>query len=258
MITKNNISKGEVVLYKNRVEVRLDRETVWLDAHQMAKLFGRDRSVILKHIRNIYRTKELDKQSTCAKSARFAADGKLRQMESFNPDVIVSVGYRVNSRKGTQFRVWATSVLRKHPVDGHTLNEQRLKRVEDKYHELQKAVALIGNAALVEGASPEARGIAQVIREYSRALDLLDDFDHERLSQPAGTKKAGFELTCEAARRIIETMKAQFRDSRLMGREERSRIQELSGDDLSGFRMIASSKPAEKEAMIEVILNLTT
>ena len=220
METKDGVSKGEVALYKNRIEVRLAHETVWLDAHQMAKLFGRDRSVILKHIQNIYATEELDKKSTCAKNAQVAADGKIRQMESFNLDMILSVGYRVNSKQGTQFRIWATKVLRKHLVDGYTLNEKRLKQVDHKYKQLQKAVALIGNVALVEGVSPETRGIAQVIREYSRALDILDDFDHERLPKPPGTPKASFELTYAEARKIIDTMKGQFKDSNLMGQEK--------------------------------------
>jgi len=155
MDTRNNINKGEVILYKNKVDVRLAHETVWLDTHQMAKLFGRDRSVILKHIQNIYKTRELHQKSTCAKNAQVAADGKIRQMESFNLDMILSVGYRVNSKRGTQFRIWATDVLRQHLVDGYTLNEKQLKRVECKYHELKKAVALIGNVASLEGDHPK-------------------------------------------------------------------------------------------------------
>ena len=220
MDTRNNINKGEVILYKNRVDVRLAHETVWLDTHQMAKLFGRDRSVILKHIQNIYKTKELDQKSTCAKNAQVAADGKIRQMESFNLDMILSVGYRVNSKRGTQFRIWATDVLRKHLVDGYTLNAKQLKRVECKYQEFKKAVALIGNVASLEGASSEVRGIAQIIAEYSRALDLLDDFDHERLPKTPGTKKSSFELTYAEARKIIDAMKGQFKNSTLIGHEK--------------------------------------
>ena len=224
-------NQGEVILYRNRVEVRLDKETAWLDAHQMAKLFGRDRSVILKHIHNIFKTKELVKKSTCAKNAQVAADGKVRQMESYNLDVIISVGYRVNSKQGTHFRIWATNVLRKHLVDGYTLNEKRLKRVQTKYQEFQKAASLIGNVTAAEGLSDEARGIAQVIAEYSRALDILDDFDHERLNVPKGTKRALYELTYDEARRIIETMKKRFNDSHLVGREKdksfRSSIQTI-------------------------------
>lgn len=107
----------DIVLYKSRdgsvqLDVPLEKETIWLDAHQMAQLFGRDRTVILRHIRNIYSTRELTKQATCAKIAQVAADGKVRKMDIFNMDAIISVGYRVNSKRGTEFRIWATNVLK--------------------------------------------------------------------------------------------------------------------------------------------------
>jgi len=112
---KSGDRRGEIVLYKDAngataLEVRLDQETVWLDAHQMAALFGRDRTVILRHIHNIYSTNELARKSTCAKNAQVAADGKVRQIDFYNLDMIISVGYRVNSKRGTQFRIWATNV----------------------------------------------------------------------------------------------------------------------------------------------------
>ena len=114
---------GEIVLYRAAdggpaLDVRLERESVWLDAHQMAELFGRDRTVIVRHIGNIYATGELQRETTCAKNAQVAADGKVRQMDFYNLDMIISVGYRVNSLRGTQFRIWATNVLRQH-VDGN-------------------------------------------------------------------------------------------------------------------------------------------
>ena len=114
---------GGIVIYgapdgSVSLEVRLEEETLWLDAYQMARLFGRDRSVILRHIRNIYETNELAPTSTCAKNAQVAADGKVRQMDLYNLDVIIGVGYRVNSKRGTQFRIWATGVLRDHLVKG--------------------------------------------------------------------------------------------------------------------------------------------
>jgi len=213
-------NKGEVLLYKNKLVVHLEKETVWLTQKDLAGLFNTERSVITKHIRNIFTSNELSKHSVCANFAHTAQDNKVYQTLRYNLDMIISVGYRVNSKQGTQFRIWATQVLRKHLVDGYTLNEKRLKLAEAKYQELQKAIALIGNVASVDGLSQEAKGIAQVIAEYSRALDILDDFDHERLSIPRGTKKALYQLTYEEARKIIETMKTQFKDSDLMGREK--------------------------------------
>lgn len=219
MKEKDATRQSNVVLYKDRLEVRLDKDTVWLDAHQMAKLFGRDRSVIVKHIHNVYKTEELDRRSTCAKNAQVAADGRVRKMDIFNLDMIISVGYRVNSKRGTEFRIWATNILKKHLVDGYTINEKRLKADQIKYRELQKAVTLVGNVFQIEELSAETRGIARVIAEYARALDVLDDFDHERLRVPPGSRKEKYRLTYERAREIIENLRSKFGGSALMGRE---------------------------------------
>jgi prophage maintenance system killer protein len=183
-------------------------------------LFERDKSVISRHLRNIFEGKELNKDSVVAKYATTASDGKIYNVEYFNLDAIISVGYRVNSKRGTQFRIWATNVLRKHLVDGYTINEKRLKAHQNKINELQNAVHLLCNVALLESVSDEAKGIVQIISEYSRALNILDDFDHQRLASPKGTKKSKYKLTYEEARNIIEQMKKKFRDSALVGQEK--------------------------------------
>ncbi len=115
------INTGEIVIYQTEdgqasLEVNLVEETVWLDAHQMAKLFQRDRTVIVRHVRNIYQTGELLRNSTCAKIVQVAQNGKKRVMDFYNLDMIISVGYRVNSLRGTQFRIWANKVLKDYPV----------------------------------------------------------------------------------------------------------------------------------------------
>ena len=214
---KESLDKGAVVFYKNKVEVRLDQETVWLTQKDLAALFKTERSVITKHIRNIFNTKELEEKSNVQKMHIANSD---KPVTFYNLDVIISVGYRVNSKQGTQFRIWASTVLKQHLVEGYTLNEKRLKLVQAKYQDLQKAVSLLENVASVEGIAQEVRGIAQVIAEYSRALDILDDFDHERLNIPKGTKKSLYELTYDEARNIIETMKKKFKDSALVGQEK--------------------------------------
>ncbi len=216
-------NKGEVILYKNEVEVRLDQNTVWLSQKQMGELFRKDIRTVNEHILNLFKEKELNKKATIRKFRIVQTEGRrhvIREVDFYNLDVIISVGYRVKSRQGTQFRIWATQVLKKHLVDGFTLNEKRLERVQAKYQELQKAVTLIGNVARVEGLSPEARGIAEMISEYSRALDLLDDFDHQRLSKPPGTKKASYVLSYKNARAIIGAMKERLATSALMGQEK--------------------------------------
>lgn len=213
-------SKGQIILYKKGVEVRLENETVWLTQKHMAELFNTERSVITKHIRNIFNTKELDRRSVCANFAHTAEDGKIYQTQFYNLDMIISVGYRVSSKRGTQFRIWATSVLRKYLVDGYTINEKRLKTAENKYLELRKSLNLLKNVIQLENVSDDAKGLIHVITEYSRALDILDDYDHQKLSVPKGTRQTKFELTYEQAREIIDTMKRKFKDSAFVGQEK--------------------------------------
>lgn len=222
-------SKGQVVVYKNKVEVRLEAETVWLNQKHMADLFDTERSVITKHIRNTFKTKELHKNSVCAKFAHTASDGKTYKTQFYNLDMIISVGYRVNSKRGTQFRIWATNVLRKHLVDGYTLNEKHLAKNATKYEELQKTIALIKNVESLTDLSNEAKGIIRVISDYSRALDILDDFDHQRLKVPKGTKGTKYILTYEKARAVIEAVKEKFDDSDLVGQEKDSSFKSSIG-----------------------------
>ena len=218
-ISGENI-QGKVILYKNTLEVRLDEKTVWLSQKKMSELFQKDVRTINEHIKNIFAESELTSKSVIRKFRITASDGKSYETTHYNLDVIISVGYRVKSLRGTQFRIWATNVLRKHLVDGYTINEKRLKAQQNKINELQNAVRLLGNIALLEGVSDEAKGIVQIISEYWRALNILDDFDHQRLSSPKGTRKSKYKLTYEEARNIIEQMKRKFRDSALVGQEK--------------------------------------
>ena len=215
-------SKGQIVLYKNRFEVRLEKETVWLDAHQIASLFGVNRPAIVKHINNIYKSYELNKKSTCSILEQVAADGKIRKMNIYNLDMIISVGYRVNSKRATQFRIWATNVLKKHLVNGYTINEKRLKMAEHKYLELKKSLKLLGNVISLENVSDETKGLIQVITEYSHALEILDDYDNNRLLIPKGTKQLKHVITYDEARIIIDEMKTKIKikSSSLFGQEK--------------------------------------
>ncbi len=216
--------KGEIVIYRSpagpEIKVKLEQDTVWLDSHLIAGIFDVDRTVIVKHIGNIYKTGELSPKTTCAKIAQVAADGKTRQMNIYNLDIILSVGYRVNSKRATQFRIWATNILRRHLVEGYTINEKRLKTQQSKISELQDTVRLIGNIVMLDDVSDEEKGIVQIIAEYSKALSMLDDFDHQRLAEPKGTRKTKYKLTYEEARNIIGQMKIKFKDSALVGQEK--------------------------------------
>lgn len=149
MSVPTQIPTGEVVLYQApdgqvRVEVRLERETVWLSLTQMAELFGRDKSVISRHLRNVFASGELERGATVAKNATVQREGDrevVREVEYFNLDAILSVGYRVNSKRGTHFRIWATRTLRDHLLRGYTLNERRL--LERGLGEIEQAVGLL-------------------------------------------------------------------------------------------------------------------
>ena len=138
-----------------RVDVRLDRETVWLNRQQMAKLFGRDRSVVTRHIRNAYSEQELDPKATSAKFAQVRSEGGRtvsREVDHYNLDMIISVGYRVKSLRGTQFRIWATRTLREHLVSGYTLNERRLaeRGFDEARQTLDLLARMLENQALVD------------------------------------------------------------------------------------------------------------
>ena len=221
MTSEKNIkmqdAKGQVVLYKNNLEVRLEQDTVWLTQKQLSELFNTERSVVTKHLQNIFNSRELEEKSNVQKMHITNSD---KPVTFYNLEVIISVGYRVNSKQGTQFRIWATNVLRQHLVAGYTINEKRLMAEQGKIRELQETVRLLGNVALLDGVSDEAKGIVQIIAEYSRALNILDDFDHQRLATPKGTKQTIYKMTYDEARNIIDQMKLKFKDSALVGQEK--------------------------------------
>jgi prophage maintenance system killer protein len=189
----------------------------------MGVLFERDRSVIVKHIRNIYKTGELSQNSTCAKNAQVAADGKTRLMDFYNLDMIISVGYRVNSKRGTEFRIWATQVLKDHILKGYSINEKRLKEQNERLLELQQTVSLLGRIiGERQLAGTEAEGLLKVIADYSMALRLLDDYDYNRISISDTTEPAKFVITYEAAQKAIDQLakKSDITGSGLFGCEK--------------------------------------
>ena len=150
---------------------------IWLDLYQIAELFGRDKSVISRHLRNIFKTKELKRIRVVAKNATTAADGKVYQVEHYNLDAILSVGYRVNSKSGTQFRIWATNTLRGHLVKGYTLNEKRLRQEVEHYKELRNTIAIIGDVLGRQSLGADQRGgLLKVITDFAYALDILDAY----------------------------------------------------------------------------------
>lgn len=175
--------KNEIILFENqnvKLEVNMKDETVWLSLDQMAKLFGRDKSVISRHIKNAL-DEELDK-SVVAKFATTAKDGKTYQVDYYNLDMIISVGYCVKSQNGIVFRKWANKILKDYMLKGYAINQRRLEYLE-------KTVKLIDIANRVDEKfeNSDAKEILKVIGKYSKALDLLDDYDHKTLEKPKGS-----------------------------------------------------------------------
>jgi hypothetical protein len=196
-----DIPTGEIVIYLTRdgntqLDVKLERETIWLNLDQMAALFDRDKSVISRHLNNVFKSRELLRDSVVAKNATTASDGKTYMVDYYSLDAIISIGYRVNSKRGTEFRMWATNVLREHIIKGYTVNEKRLREENDRLKELQRTVDLLGR--IVEErqlAGQEAEGLLQVVTDYSQALRLLDDYDYNRLAIGDTTEPAKFALS---------------------------------------------------------------
>ncbi|MDP3425018.1 MAG: virulence protein RhuM/Fic/DOC family protein [Burkholderiaceae bacterium] len=189
------------------VDVRLDGDTVWLSLQQIADLFGRDKSVISRHLRNVFNEGELERPSVVAKNATTAADGKTYQVEFFNLDAILSVGYRVNSREGTRFRQWATRLLREHLTLGYTVNRQRF---EDNAAELEAALNLIRKAAQTPELSADTgRGLVDIVTRYAHTFLWLQRYDEGLLTDP-DIQPGGTLPTLEQAREALARLKADL------------------------------------------------
>ena len=176
--------KNEIILFENqgvKLEVNLKDETVWLTQKQMAELFDKDRRTITRHIQNIYKDKELEENSVCSFFEHTAEDGKKYKVQYYNLDMIISVGYRVNSKRGIMFRKWATAILKDYMLKGYAINQRRLEYLE-------KTVKLIDIANRIDERleGDDAKEILKVIGGYSKALDLLDDYDHRTLKKIKG------------------------------------------------------------------------
>ena len=191
-----------------QLNVKLENESVWLTQSQMAELFGVDRTSIVRHIRNIYKSEELDESSTCAKSAQVRMEGQrqiVREIPLYNLDVIISVGYRVNSKNATSFRRWATSVLKQYIIKGYAINQQ-IKL--DRYKELKDVVRLMSRAIGLqeEVSNEEYGGLFNVISDYVYALDTLDHYDYQSLAIQKTTSDASFHATYDNALEALNAL----------------------------------------------------
>ncbi len=206
---------------RTEIDVRLKEDSVWLNLNQMSELFQRDKSVISRHIRNIFKEQELIKSSVVAKNATTASDGKLYDVDYYNLDVIISVGYRVKSLAGTQFRIWANSILKEYLINGYSINKNRLEQQTEQLKELQKSVKLLGDVLKYKALSnDESIGLLKIISDYAYALDILDKYDYQQLEITGTSGKEVYQLTYIEAIEQIQKAKEAYGNSELFGREK--------------------------------------
>ena len=222
------IMETKIVIYEDvngeiKLDVSLENDTLWLSQKQLEVLFDRDKSVISRHIKNIFKDEELDKNSVVAKNATTATDGKIYQVEYYNLDMIISLGYRVNSKRATSFRVWATKILKDYIINGYSINNKRLQQKGLK--ELNETISLlkdtISNAQIELN---EAKGLLDVILNYSRTWTLLQGYDEDTLKIDFVSKEAKFILDSDEAKNYIAQLKDELikkgEATELFGREK--------------------------------------
>lgn len=216
-------NRGNIVIFqtkdgKTSIDVKLENETVWLTLNQIAELFSRDKSVISRHISNVFNEGELERNSVVAKNATTASDGKMYQVEYFNLDVIISVGYRVKSQRGTQFRIWANKILKDYLIKGYAINQQaKAEQLED----LKSTVRLLSNVIEHKQLTlDEANGLLRVITDYTYGLDTLDKYDYQQLEINSTTVTKEFRATYDEAMNAIRLLQKKFGSSDLFGNEK--------------------------------------
>ncbi|MDB5146715.1 MAG: cytochrome biosis protein CycH [Mucilaginibacter sp.] len=224
------MANDQIIIYQvsdseTIIDVQLTEDTVWLSQRQMAELFNKDTDTIGLHIRNIFKEGELEAGATTEESSvvqEEAGRRVSRTIRRYNLDVIISVGYRVKSQRGKQFRIWANKVLKEYLVKGYSLNEKKLREQSEQHQSLKQAVALLSNVLQnkEELTTDEAAGLLKVVTDYSYALDILDKYDHQQLTVEGTTDQQIFVATYEEAMQAIIDLKDKFGGSSLFGNEK--------------------------------------
>jgi death-on-curing family protein len=225
--------RSEIKIFKSKdgdteIQVKLDNDTVWLNQYQLEDLFHTDRSSINRHISNIYKSKELKEKSTCAFFAQVQTEGGrevARKIKFYNLDLIISVGYRVNSKRGTEFRIWANKIIKEYLIKGYSLNEKRLAQQNEKLRELQEAVKIIGKVLNYKALeNSESVELIKIITEYAYGLEILDQYDYQNLEIKSTSGKEIYQLTYSEAIKKIKQVRNVFSNSDLFGVEKDSSL----------------------------------
>ncbi len=223
------MKNSEIKIYKTpegnaSIEVKLEKETVWLSQKQMAELFDKDSDTIGLHLSNIYKTGELDEISTTEKYSVARREGKRkvkRIIKFYNLDAIISVGYKVNSKRGVLFRKWATQLLKDYLIKGYVINQQKLQKQAEQLNELKETIKILGNTfEYKELTNDESKGLLKIISDYSYALEILDQYDYQSLRIENTSGKEVYKLTYEEAIKQIQIVKKAYGNSDLFGREK--------------------------------------
>ncbi len=224
------MDENKIVIYQTedgqtQIDVRLENETVWLTQVQMAELFQKERTVITRHINNVFKEGELEREVVCAKFAHTTQHGaikgkqQIKETTLYNLDVIISVGYRVHSKRGTAFRIWARQIIKDYLVKGYAVN-QRIH--SEQIGELRQLVGMLGRTLQNQSviSTDETAALFEVVTDYTYALDTLDNYDYERLAIDKTTKEEPFHATYESAMEAISGLREKFGGSTLFGNEK--------------------------------------
>lgn len=214
MEQQNNIVIYQTENGKNKIDVQLQNETIWLSQKDMAELFECSTDNISLHLKNIYKEQELSKDSTTEDFSVVQKEGARnvkRPKTFYNLDAIIAVGYRINSKKATQFRIWATGILKQYLVDGYAVNEKRLLEQKSKIAQLQNAIQLLSRCIENQANTlDDAQNLAKVLENFAQGLELLDDYDNKTLATKGLTKREAVKISKEEYLQLIAKMKPEF------------------------------------------------
>jgi prophage maintenance system killer protein len=204
------INRGEIIIYKPqkevKIEVKLDNETIWLNQAQISSLFQVERSVITKHLKNIFKGGELNEKSNVQKMHITNSD---KPVSFYNLDCILSVGYRVSSKKATEFRIWATKVLRNHLIQGYTVNAKRLAEANDKFNQLKNTISFLNNKISAKSLKGQEKEIVNLLNNYAKTLTILEQYDKGTI-KTSKTKKAKFKIDYRTCSKIVSELKREL------------------------------------------------
>ncbi len=264
LLLKNIMEKNKIVIYQTedgqtQIDVRLENDTVWLSQAQMAELFQKDRTVITRHINNVFKEGELVKEQVCAKFAHTtqhgAIEGKTQVQEYvlYNLDVIISVGYRVKSKRGTAFRIWAREIIKDYLVKGFAVNQ---RAHSEQIAELRQLVGMLGrtiqNQPMIS--TDETNALFEVVTDYTYALDTLDDYDYQRLKLEKTTQEDKFHATYDNAMEAIKSLRQKFGGSSLFGNEKDDSFKSSIGQIYQTFDGVELYPSVEEKAAMLLYL----